>query len=151
MQFVTLQECNLSHFRNATKISKTCVHLRKFIVLSAVAALAVSLLPQQNGDGSEKELGGWHENGREDRERKCRGNAVKSALRMMSTRESSTPSVANKACGRLYLHVLCGAKPRSHPQNSINVVGTLCPPHTFHTSLHMHGLTVSKARVTPTN
>ena len=56
MQFVMLQECNLSHFRNATKgvacaqtsvpfrnaikpsLQKSCVHLHKFIILSAEAA-----------------------------------------------------------------------------------------------------------------
>ena len=63
MQFVMLQECNLSRFRNAIchasgmqfifrNATKSCVH---GIVLSAVAALAVSLLQRQNGDGSEKE------------------------------------------------------------------------------------------------
>ena len=54
MQFVTLQECNLSRFRNAIKgvcpqtsiplrNTKSCVHLRKLIILSAVAMVAVSL------------------------------------------------------------------------------------------------------------
>ena len=56
-------------------------------------------------------------------ERKCSHNAVKSALRTMSMRESS--SIANKVPGCLeklpYPHVLCGAKPRSHPRNSFNV------------------------------
>ena len=67
------------------------IHLRKFIVLSAVAALAVSLLRRQNGDGSEKELGAWHENGREDIEYKCSHNAVKSGSRtMVRERESSS-------------------------------------------------------------
>ena len=37
-----------------------------------------------------KELGAWRENGREDRERKCSYNAVKSASRTMSTRVSSS-------------------------------------------------------------
>ena len=37
---------------------KKCVDLLKYIVLSAVAALAVSLLQRQNGDGSEKERAG---------------------------------------------------------------------------------------------
>ena len=37
-----------------------------------------------------KELGAWHENGREVRECKCNHNAVKFALRMMSTRDSSS-------------------------------------------------------------
>ena len=44
MQFVMLQECNLSRFRNAPK---SCVHIRKFIFLSAVAALVVSLSQRQ--------------------------------------------------------------------------------------------------------
>ena len=51
-------------------IYKICVKLRKLIVLSAVAALAVSLSRRQNGkncDASEKELGAWCANGREDR------------------------------------------------------------------------------------
>ena len=52
---------------------------------------------------------------------------------------------------RPYPRILCGSKPCSHPQNSFNAVRTLCPPHTFHTSLHMHGPTVSKARAMPTN
>ena len=78
-----------------------------------------------------KEPGTWHENGREDRECKCNQNPVKSASRMMSTRESSsTYREANKAYGRLeklpYPCVLCGVKPRSHPRNSFNVVHTLC-------------------------
>ena len=48
-------------FRNAIKTSclqKSCIYLRKFIVLSAVAALAVSLSQSQHDkscDGSEKE------------------------------------------------------------------------------------------------
>ena len=33
--------------------TKSCIHLRKFIILSTVAVLAVSLLRRQNGDGSE--------------------------------------------------------------------------------------------------
>ena len=70
MQFVTLQECNLSHFRNAI-FHALGMQQKVGIILSAVAALAVSLLQRQNGDGSEKELGAWHENGREDRVRKC--------------------------------------------------------------------------------
>ena len=49
---------------------------------------------------------------------------------------AAAPSVANKARGRLqklpYPRVLC-----SIPH--ILVVRTLYPPHTFHTSLHMHG------------
>ena len=48
---------------------------------------------------------------------------------------AAAPSVANKACGHLeklpYPRVLCGAKQRSHPWNSFNVVCRLCPPHTF--------------------
>ena len=64
-------------------------------------------------------------------------------------------SIANKAHGHLekipHPHILGGAKPHSHPRNSFNVVCMLCPPHTFHTSLHMHEPTVSKARATPTN
>ena len=73
---VTLQECNLScsemelkvwlvrkhlsHLRMQLNIlfTKSCIHLCKFIVLSAVAALAVSLSQRQNGkscDGSEEE------------------------------------------------------------------------------------------------
>ena len=57
-----LQECNLSRsgmqifmLRNAPK---SCIRFRKFIFLSAVAALAVSLSQRQNGkscDGSEEE------------------------------------------------------------------------------------------------
>ena len=68
---------------------------------------------------------------------------------------AAAPTVANKVRGRLeklpYPLVLCGAKPRSHPRNSFSVVRALCPPHTFHTSLHMHGPTVSKAHATPAN
>ena len=79
--------------RNAIKVSCSCVHLRKFIVLNAVVALAVSLLQRQNGkncDGSEEELGTWREKGREDRERKCSHNAMKSASRTMSTSGSTS-------------------------------------------------------------
>ena len=47
-------------------------------------------------------LGAWCENGREDREHKRSHNAVKSASRMMSTRErAAAPSVANIARGLL--------------------------------------------------
>ena len=72
MQFVTLQECNLSHFRNASKgvvcaqtsvpfrnvvlkvpVYKKCVHVRKFVVPVAVAALAVSL--SKNCDENKEE------------------------------------------------------------------------------------------------
>ena len=67
-------------------VYKNCVHLRKFIVLSAVAVLVVSLLRYQN---AKIVLGAWRKNGREDRERKCSRNAVKSVSRMMSTRESN--------------------------------------------------------------
>ena len=59
---------------NAIKISclpKSCVHLRKFIVLSAVAALVVTLSRCQigkNGDESEEERArSLARNGREDR------------------------------------------------------------------------------------
>ena len=71
-----------------------CVHLCKFIVLSAVAALAVSLSRLQMAKilmgARKKELGACHENEREDREHKCSHNAVKFVSRMMSTRESSS-------------------------------------------------------------
>ena len=92
MQFVTFQECNLSCFRNATKIPCLLkVVYSKFIVLSAVVALAVSLLRQQNGDGSEKERArSLAQKRKEDRERKCSHNVVKSPSRTMSTRESSS-------------------------------------------------------------
>ena len=134
-------------------------NLGKFIVLSAVAALAVSFLQWQNSkncDGSKEELGAWCESGREDREHKCSHNAVKSASRMMSMRErAAAPSVANIAHGLLekwsYPCVLCSSKLRSYPWNSFNGVHTLCPHHTFHSSLHMHGPTVPKARATRTN
>ena len=36
------------------QLGVACVQLRVFIILSTVAALAVSLLQRQNGDGSEK-------------------------------------------------------------------------------------------------
>ena len=51
------QECNLSHSEMQLKdpVHKNCVHLHKSIVLSGIAALVVSLLRRQNGDGSEKE------------------------------------------------------------------------------------------------
>ena len=80
----------VSHFRNADILfTKSWVHLCKFIALSAVVALAVSLLQRPNGkscDGSEEELGAW----REKTEHKCSLNAVKSASKMMSMRESSS-------------------------------------------------------------
>ena len=69
---VPLYECNLSHFRNASKgvacaqtsvlfrnvvlkvpVYKKCVHVRKFVVPGAVAALAVSL--SKNCDESKEE------------------------------------------------------------------------------------------------
>ena len=55
-------------FRNAILNTKSCVHLRMFSILSAVAPLAVSLSRCQNGkscDGSKE--GAWCENGGEDR------------------------------------------------------------------------------------
>ena len=74
---------------------KSYVHLvviRKFIVLSAVVVLAVSLSRRQNGDGSEEKrlYRSLVRKQKRSRERKCSHNAVKSALRMMSTRESSS-------------------------------------------------------------
>ena len=94
-----------------------------------------------------KELGAWHKNGREGRERKCNHNAVQSTSRSPRrerwVRErTAAPNIANKAlcCPEklLYPHILCCAKPHSHLQNSFNVVHTLCPLQTFHTLLHMH-------------
>ena len=65
MQFVMLQECTLrmqlkvwlvhKHPSHLGMFTKFVYALRKLIFLSAVAALAVSLLRQQNGDVSEKE------------------------------------------------------------------------------------------------
>ena len=80
MQFVTL--------RNAPE---SCIHLRKFIFLSAVAALAVSCHDVKMAKvvmGVEKELEPGAKT--EKTERKCSLNAVKSASRTMSTRESSS-------------------------------------------------------------
>ena len=163
MQFVTLRNAikgvacaqTAVPFRNAIKIlfTKICVHLRKFIVLSAVAALVVSLLWWQNGDGSRKKRA------RSLARKWKRRQSVNATTMLWSPRwerwvreRPAAPSIANKACGCLekppYPCVLCGAKPHSHPQNSFNVVPTLSPPHTFHTS---YGPTVSKARATPTN
>ena len=66
---VWLVHKHLSHLRTQLK-HPVCIHLRKFIVLSAVAALVVSLSRRQNGkscDGSEEERArAWREN-REDR------------------------------------------------------------------------------------
>ena len=80
----------VSHFRNADILfTKSWVPSCKFIIPSAVAALAVSLLRCQNGkscDGSEEEIGAW----REKTEHKCSLNAVKSTSKMMSMRESSS-------------------------------------------------------------
>ena len=77
---VTLQECNLSLFRNAIKgvacaqtsvplrnaikIPKSCVHLRKFIVLSAVVSHCCN--EKMVVGARKKELGAWHKNRRED-------------------------------------------------------------------------------------
>ena len=48
-------------------VYKSCIHLRKFIVLSAVVALAVSLSRRQTAKVvmgvREKELGAWREKG----------------------------------------------------------------------------------------
>ena len=63
------------------------------IVLSAVAALAVSLSRRQNGkscDGSEEERARSLARKGRRRQRKCSLNAVNSASRTMSTRESSS-------------------------------------------------------------
>ena len=90
-------------FRNAIKTSclqKSCVHLRKFIVLSNVAALVVSLSQRQNAkscDGSEEERARSLVQ-KEKTEHKCSLNAVKSALRTMSTIISprmSNPIISN--------------------------------------------------------
>ena len=81
------------------------VYTYKFIVLSAVAALAVSL-SHQNGkscDGSKEERTRSLVR-KQKTEHKCSLNDMKSASRTMSTRErerAAAPSEANKACGRL--------------------------------------------------
>ena len=78
--------------RNAIEIclKKSCVHLCKFIALTTVAVLAVSLSQRQNDkncNGSEEERAkNLVQNGTEETECKCSHNAVKSASRMMSTR-----------------------------------------------------------------
>ena len=52
---------------------------------------------------------------------------------------ATAPSEANKVCGRLEKgpHSV-QFKTALIFSNSFNVVCTLCPPHTFHTLLHMH-------------
>ena len=62
MQFVTVrntichtQECNLSHSGMQLKDPVYKNLCTQFIILSTVAAVAVSLLRRQNGDGTEKE------------------------------------------------------------------------------------------------
>jgi len=70
-----------------------CVHLRKFIVLSAVAVLAVSLSQCQNCkscDRSEEERARSLLARKWRRQCKCSLNAMKSTSRTMSTRESSS-------------------------------------------------------------
>ena len=139
-------------FRNAIKSSclqkGVYTYIRKFIILSAVVGLAVSLSQRQNGktcDGSEEKKAKSL-----PRKQRRRQSVNAASMPWSPHRErwvcerAVLPSVANKACGRLeklpYPHVLCGAKPRSHPQNSSNVTRTLCPPHTFHTSFVAHTL-----------
>ena len=65
---------------------KLCT-LTKCIVLSTVASLLRRKVVMGVG---KKELGALREKGREDRERKCCHNAVKSASRTRSTTESSS-------------------------------------------------------------
>ena len=102
MQFVTLrnavchaQECSLSRsgmqFVTLRNVPESCIHLRKFIFLSAVAALAVSCHDVKMAKvvmEAEKELEPGAKT--EKTERKCSFDAVKSASRTMSTRESSS-------------------------------------------------------------
>ena len=81
------QECKLS----LSNAPKSYICLRKFIFLSAVAALAVSLSQHQNDkscDGSEEELEPGVKT--EKTECKCSLNAVKSTSGTISTRESSS-------------------------------------------------------------
>ena len=86
MQFVTLQECNLSHLG---MYKKSCT---KFIFLSGVVALVVSLSRRQMAKvvmgTKKKELEPGVKT--EKTEHKCSLNAVKSAWRTVSTRESSS-------------------------------------------------------------
>ena len=92
---VMLQECSLSHsgmqFVTLRNAPESCIHLRKFIFLSAVAALAVSCHVVKMAKvvmGVEKELEPGAKT--EKTERKCSLNTVKSASITMSTRESSS-------------------------------------------------------------
>ena len=56
---------------------------------SGTSGLMVATTNGKKCDGSEEEVGAWHENRREDRECKCSYNAVKSTSRTISMRESS--------------------------------------------------------------
>ena len=80
MQFVTLQECNLSRFRNAkvwfvrkhpSRLGKTKrVHLRKFIISSAVGrerSHCCDVKIVENCEESEEEVGDWCENESNDK------------------------------------------------------------------------------------
>ena len=91
--------------RNVILFTKSCVHLRKFIVFSAVAALAVSLLRRQNGDGSEKERA-------RSLAQKWKTESVREVrIKNDEYERAAVPSIANKARGRPqklpYPHVLC--------------------------------------------
>ena len=146
MQFVTL--------RNAPK---SCIHIHKFIFLSAVAALVVSLswcqMAKVVKGAKKKKL----EAGAKTKKtaRKCSLNAMKFASRPMS-RRATVSSEAKKARGRLdkrpYLRILCGSNALAF-SNSFNVKYTLhLPSHNFYTSFVAHAWPTSpKARATPTN
>ena len=128
-------------------VYKSCVHLHKFIVLSAVAALAVSWSRHQNGkscDGSEEErarslLQKWRrrqsviqsqrrevrvENDEYEREQQRLAKQIKCMV------------VLRNGC----IFAFCAVQKRTHilklfQRNAC----TLClPSHTFHTSVHMH-------------
>ena len=115
-----------SHLRMPSCLQKV-VYIYKFIVLSAVAALAVSL-SRQNGkscDGSKEERTRSLAR-KQRRQRKCSLNDMKSALRTMSMRErerAAAPSEANQACGRLDKRPYPAV--RNVLANSFNVMRTL--------------------------
>ena len=162
MQFVTFRDaiCHISgkQFVTLRKAPKSCIHIRKFIFLSAVAALAVSLSRSQNGkscDGSEERARSWRKNGEDmppqrrdvrvendeyEREQQRLAKQIKRVVVLIRTISSRS----------------VGFKKAFAFSNSFKVMRSLCLPpsssHNFHTSLHMHVRPTSpKVRATPTN
>ena len=126
--------------------TKSCVHLRKFIILITVAALAVLLSRRQNGkncNGSEEE---WASLAQKQKRRQSVNAATMpwSQCREWWVREREKQHLAKQIKRvvvlrtTIFLHSVRFENTLTF-SNSFNVIRTLClPSHTFHTSLHMH-------------